>query len=368
MPTPFVDNYQNENGYPVDAEVLTALVQEAGLNRTGLIYEKVFKPINTNGLCEVMGIDYKATFDTAGVETFKDKNALLTGSDNSMTCTSEIKEIEAPKFSRRHYPVKYYANKIPMTECCLNMCGMGQDEYKRLVDDLKLNQLVDTYLINREKAGIDLLTGGGVGAWNAGWADGDAADLLDCGTDTDIEGVAFDFKAAFANGACDKTADVQTFFQNIQTADMKCSGRRNKVIMDKKALWAFRRNEALRGSGCQVPASVAMEIIMAEFDVDEIIIADSYSNVAAAGVSADLQKVWGKGFMLFFQRDDIVSSLEDARTKQNFAVDLKKYDQYLRVIRQEEFGENGIEWLSHHYSYTPEIHNLKAGTLIHNIF
>jgi len=100
-----------------------------------------------------------------------------------------------------------------------------------------------------------------------------------------------------------------------------------------------------------------------------VIIADAYSNVAAGpGVAADLQKIWGKGFIMLFQRDDRLSNIEDPRSRQNFAIDLRKYEQYVRVIQDDKYGENGVEWLQHHYSYTPEIHNLKAATLLYNVF
>lgn len=365
----YQDRYQNENGYSIDPELLTALIQDGGLNRRGLVYESIFKPINTNGACEVMGIDFTETADTAGDDTFSGKYDLMRESDNDMTCYSEPKELESPKFSRKHYEVKWYANRKALTECCLSMCGMSMQEVENLVQDLKLNHLVDTYLINREVAGKNLLLGQDLATpstssvWTAGWENGTFADLADCDNDTTAEGKAYDMGGVI----CDKDFDIQTVIQNLQS-NFKETGPRNKMVLDRKALWALRRNLSLRGQGSQVPASISEDIIKSEFGIDEIVVADTFVNASTVGTARDLQKIWGKGFILMFQNDESITDIEDPRTRNNFAVDLKKYEQYIRTFNIPEAGENGVDYISHHYSYSPVIHNIKAGTLLYNAF
>lgn len=256
-----------------------------------------------------------------------------------------------------------------MTSCCLQMCGIGSNELERMVRKSKFDALITNFLLKRERAGVDLLLGNDGATppvWNAGWENGDATTLDSCDVEIDVEGVAFDMSVA--GSICDKDFDIQTLIQNLQS-DFTYTGPRTTMVLDRKALWALRRNNTLKGTGCVVPASTTSDIIMSEFGVSEIVVADAKFNAAALGVTPDLKKIWGKGFILLFQKGTaMVEDLQDGRTIMNFAVDLKKYDPYFRTFVKEEAGENGVEYLAYHYSYTPYIHNLEAGTLLYNVY
>lgn len=357
---------QNEHGYDIDPVLLGALAKAYVLKKSGLVYERIFSPVNTNGACDVAGFDFTVSVDTNGDETHRSMvDALQKNNDVPATCYSEADEVDAPNWAKRLFHAEEYREKILLTECCAHMCGVSDADYMSMIENSKLSTLLNRYLISREIKGIDLITGGGVGAWNAGWEDGDLAVLMDC---TDMsespEGKAYDLTG---QDICDPEAfDLLTLSENVQAKRLEV-GAANYVAMNKLALNAFKRNDSFKGKGCVLDPRTPLDSLKAQMGVQEIYIADAIYNTAAFGMPRVMAPIWGAGFVLFYQRMDGLQSMTQPELMANFAVDLKIFNEYFRTFREDEKGRDGVEWLQFNYSYTPAISNIKAGTLFHGL-
>lgn len=53
MPDPVINQYQNEEGYPLDPELLTGLARTYQAQDRGFVYDKIFLPINTQAFARL---------------------------------------------------------------------------------------------------------------------------------------------------------------------------------------------------------------------------------------------------------------------------------------------------------------------------
>lgn len=357
---------QNENGYDIDPVLLGALAKAYVLKKSGLVYERIFTPVNTGGACDVAGFDFTKSLDTTGTET---NNSMVDGLRKSdgvpATCYSEAGEVNAPNFAKRLFSAEEFREKILLTECCASMCGVSDQDYMNMIQNSKLGTLINRHLITRELAGVDLVTGQTGGVWNAGWEDGNLATLINCFDMSELaEGKAYDMTG---QDLCDPAAfDLLQLVMNVQAKRIE-TGAANYAVMNKLMLNAFLRNDSFKGKGCVLAPLTAIDTLKAMLGVQEIYIADAVYNTAGFGVPRTLEPIWGAGFILMYQRVDGIMSMTQPELQANFAVDLKIFDEYFRTFVEEEKGRDGVEWLQYNYSYTPAITNIKAGTLLYNV-
>ena len=349
----------NESGFPIDPVVIEGLAidyTESVLRRESFVHSCLSPEVNTNGDCKLKIIDFRKTFDEAGAETHRSPVDALQASDNTMTCYSNVKEVEAPSFHYSLLEVKWHANKINMTDCCLSSCGISN--YENLVRDLKLDTLVNKYLVNKELAQVDAIA-------TAPWVAATEADFMAC-----TAGIALPSngkKITMTTSFCDRTFEVDKFIENVHAGNLY--GRYNVAVISRKAYQALKRNDYMRGiGGCVVPPQATEDNIKAILGVDKICIADAAYNAGGVfGSSAlGLDKFWNEGWILLAMQSNVTSS-EDARNLGNFSVNYQKYSPYFRSYRNDEAGENGIDWLSHHYSVN-YCTNVDAGVLIEGVF
>ena len=255
----------------VDIPSVEAVVTHGALNREGLISDALFPKLKVAN-CTVGYLDW-------------DKAKELTGTDDTLTCTGDVKQIDTEGMEVKYLDIKPKGNSVPISECCIGVCGI--DNLEAIVEQAKMVTLMDNLLINKERRAIALATDESKYTNNVALVPGESGAVN--------EGGVYHISVANFN---DKTFDLLKYFQPIQENNYM-TGIRNVAVMTRNKFNTLLRNQSFIGSGCAVPATTNESVIASLLKVDKIIIADAgFNNSVTPGV-VTMQGMWPDKYILF---------------------------------------------------------------------
>src|SRR5690606_10138110 len=121
---------------------LSAIVQEVGLKRSGLVADCIFPPVQTG--CKFSYIDWEA--ELKGLKSINDH----------VTCKTDAHEVDSEAFQMVDASTRDRALTQVLDECCVDICGMNDVQQK--IEAGKTRQLTNKLLIGREERAIALAT------------------------------------------------------------------------------------------------------------------------------------------------------------------------------------------------------------------
>lgn len=312
---------------------LTAIIQEASLNRSGLVSDALFPLVQTP--CMFKYIDWTGA-------------ATIEAVDDAVGCNTDVHEIDPELFDYKNGSVEDHALQQPMTDCCLESCDNNFDIASKLAEG-KTEQLMNRLLINKEKRAIalaldltkytdnDALAPGAVGAVNEGGR----------------------YNLTKANLA-DPNFALLKYFQPIQTNNF-ITGKRTVAIMSQNTLDKFTSHPNFLGAGCIVDAVTTKEKVASLLGVREIVVADAGFN-NGYGSNVQMQTFWPDDKILFVASHKFLTSQD---TKVAFGIGA--YNKGWRVnhyVKAEKGPDSGVEMQKQAHDETPIVLTYKAATLI----
>lgn len=269
------------SNYP-SRPALTAIVQQATLNRKGLVADCLFPMVMTD--CKFSYVDW-----TSELLSLK-----LT--DDNVTCKSDVHEVEASPYVLIDKSLSLHALSQVLTECCVSICGDNQAENK--IEAGKTRQLMNKLLIGREKRAIDL-------ALDASKYTAQAAELP-VATVAGTDGRSYTLSNVnFTN----PNYALRSYFAGIQS-NLKRSGQRNIMVTDLATLNGILGHPSFIGAGCVVDPITTPEKAAALLGVNKICIADASYN-DGLGSTPTMTKLWPAGVILFVTAYDFITSQDE---------------------------------------------------------
>lgn len=269
------------SAYP-SRPALSSIVQQAGLNRSGLVADCLFPPVKT--ACKFSYVDWTNELLALKIE------------DESVGCSTDVHEIDTEAYSLVDSSVTPRALSQVLDECCTNICG--DDSFQNKIEQGKTRQLMNKLLISREKRAIDLAL------LDSGYTLGASSGAgLPVAEPTGTDGKRFTL--AYANWTS-PTYALRSYFAGIQS-NRKVSPQANVLVTDLATLNVILGHPSFIGAGCVVDPITTPEKAAAILGVSKICIANaSYHD--GVGTTPNMTKLWPAGVMLFVSSYEFVTS------------------------------------------------------------
>jgi len=332
----------SQSNYPSRAKLLD-VIQEAGMNREGLVADCVLPEVRTQtNMFE--WIDFATTSDNNGrFDNLRELNDVV-------GCTSEVKEIDPSSFDYKQGKVTDKAQKMALKDCHQSACTPdGRLPFD--VDAAKSEELVDRLLLTRELRVIKQVLD------ETKYTTQAVADIED-----DAEGAIVDFSGSFGSDAVNHL----NFFRALQRNNFS-TGMRNVVVMSQYAFDRLVEHPSFKPGGCAIPPLAQESTIAGYLGVQKICIADTAINKAAAGADFSLGRIWAgltddnDDYMLFTK--SIKMATPDA-VKRGFGFSAYKDGFGNRVYFDPKKGKDGTDMQVVHHDFTEVIADIKAATLV----
>lgn len=311
---------------------LSAIVQQAGLNRSGLVADCLFPQVKTD--CKFSYVDWT------------DELLALKPADDSLTCTSDIHEVDTVPFTLVDKSVKLHGLSQVLEECCVSICGDNGVQAK--IEAGKTRQLLNKLLIAREQRAINLATA------DANYVSAGAT--LPAAEAGGVDGKRFTLTTAnFTNPAY----ALRSYFQGIQTNNIY--GQKNVMVTDLATLNGILGHPSFIGAGCVVDPITTPEKAAAILGVEKICIADASYN-DGIGATPTMTKLWPAGVILFVRSYEFVTSQDPT-----FSFGITAYDQGLKQftwLDVEKGGGAGALMQKQSHDFTEVVLSYKAATKV----
>lgn len=316
---------------------MTAIVQQASLNRKGLVADCIFPPVKTP--CRFDYIDWTNAANITLVE-------------DAVGCKSDVREIDPEAFVIISSKVEDHALQQSMGDCCVQACG-DDAVFAAKKEQGKTIQLMNRLLINRERAAIALATD--ETKYTANGTSGSPV-LPGAATAVNEGGLFYLSKTNLA----DANYALLKWFMPIQTNNFM-TGRRTKAIMSQATLNQLLVHPNFLGAGCIVEPKTTLDKVASLLGVDEICIGGAAFN-NGVGSTVSMQALWPNDYILFTASYEFLTSDE-----QQVAFGISAYDKGFRVnnyIKEEKGPDAGVEMQKMAHDYTPVVLSYKAATLV----
>ena len=274
---------------------LSAIVQQGTLNRKGLVADCLFPMVKTG--CKFSYIDWT------------DELLALKVADDSVTCKSDVHEIDAVPYVLIDKSVVPHALSQVLTECCVTVCG---EDFSNKIEQGKTRQLMNKLLLGREQRAIALATA------DANYTSAGAE--LPAASATGADGKRYTLSNANWINA---NYNLRSYFAGIQS-NLKRSGQRTVMVTDLATLNGILGHPSFIGSGCAVDPITTPDKAAALLGVNKICIADaSYHD--GLGTTPNMTKLWPAGVIIFATSYEFITSQDET-----LAFGITAYDQGLQ--------------------------------------
>ena len=313
---------------------LSAIVQQATLNRAGLVADCIFPQVKTD--CKFSYIDWS-----------QEVNGLKLISD-AVGCKTNVHEVDSTPFILVDKSLADHALAQALGECCVNVCG-DDGAYNSKIEAGKTRQLMNKLLIQREKRAITLATTLGNYV--------DQGVKLPTDPTAAVEGGRFNITQANVN---DPNFKLLRWFLGIQE-NLKTGGNRNVMITDRATLNAILAHPNFIGSGCAVDPMTTADNVAAILGLSKICIADATYNDGLEAVP-NMVKLWPAGYILFTTSYDFVTAQDET-----FAFGISAYNRGMQQYNWEEKSKgptSGVVMQKISHDLTEVVLSYKAATLV----
>lgn len=311
---------------------LSAIVQQASLNRKGLVADCLFPLVKTG--CKFSYIDWSQ--ELLGLKI----------TDDSVGCKTDVKEVDAKPYILVDDSVVPHALSQVLTECCVTVCG---EDLSNKIEQGKTRQLLNKLLIGREKRAIDLAVLSS--AYTAQTTE------LPAVTATGADGKSYTLSNAnFIN----PNFNLRQYFAGVQN-NRKRSGAVNVMITDRATLDGILSHPSFIGSGCVVDPITTPEKAAALLGVEKICIADASYN-DGLGSTLTMTKLWPAGVVIFATSYEFVTSQDEV-----MAFGITAYDKGLQQytwIDQSKGPDQGVLMQKISHDFTEIVLSYFAATKI----
>lgn len=312
---------------------LSAIVQQATLNRKGLVADCIFPMVKT--ACKFSYIDWS------------DELLGLKVADDSVTCKSDVHEINAIPYKLIDKSLASHALSQVLDECCVTVCG--DDQFQNKIEQGKTRQLLNKLLIGREKRAIDLALLSS--AYTAQTTE------LPAVTAAGTDGKSYTLtNANFVN----PNYALRSYFAGVQS-NLKRSGQRNVMVTDLATLNGILGHPSFIGAGCVVDPITTPEKAAAILGVQKICIADASYN-DGLGATPTMTKLWPAGVILFVTSYELVTPLDET-----LSFGITAYDQGLKQytwIDEKKGPGQGVLMQKQSHDFTEIVLSYAAATKI----
>lgn len=274
---------------------LSAITQEMSLNRSGLVADAIFPPVQTAE--KFSYIDWTAEL--------KDLKSV----QDHVTCKSDANEIDTGALELKHGATHDRALIQTLDECKVVICGVESLDTK--IAAKKTQSLTNKLLIGREERAIALATDVSKYTDNTTKAPYDEGAVIDGGLFTIDEE---DYN--------DPAFDLRKYFSAIN--ENALFGYRNVLVASLADINHLLTHPKFLGAGCIVDPKTTVEKVANLMGLSKIVVADAIYN-DGIGDTVSLKKLWPKGTLLFLSSADFITS-EDPQ----FAFGITAYSQMLQ--------------------------------------
>ena len=318
----------------VEIPSVEAIITHGALKREGMIADVLFPKVKVSA-SPVGYLDW-------------DKAKELTGTDDTLTCTGDVKQIDTEGMEVKYLDIKPKGNSVSISECNINICG--QENLEEVIEQAKMVTLMDNLLINKEKRAIALATDESKYTDNTTKVPGEAGAVN--------EGGVYHITPTNFN---DKTFDLLKWLQPIQENNYM-TGKRNIAVMTRNVFNTLLRNQSFIGSGCAVPATTTESVIASLLGVEKIVIADAGFNNAVTPGTVNMQGFWPEKYILFASVKTLTFS--QAATPTFGATPYKNGFQTIFWIDPKKGEGKGAVYGKTTHDETEQVVTYKAATLV----
>lgn len=317
--------------FPSNA-ILSSIVQEVALKRSGLVADCIFPQVKVPA-CEFSVIDWEKSLEA------------LKPVDSSVTCKSDVKQVDAEPFELKQHKIKEHSLSQSLDECCVQICG--ENVYPINIVGAKTTQLTNRHLINREIETVQIAT--------------DVSKYTDRAGNqpeaTNSEGAKYDLALA---SIFDANFDLLRYFQGIQQ-DNYITGNRNTMVISQKVLNGMLRHPTFRDIGCIGPQMTTLDGIASLLGLAKVCVADSAYNTGLAA-SVAMTPFWNPNLILFTASYELLTSTDAVRSF-GVSANMKGFRQYTNVDWSKG-PDSGVTMQKISHDFTPIVLDYKAATLV----
>lgn len=317
---------------------LSAIVQQASLNRKGLVADCIFPPVKTP--CNFEYIDWS---NMANIKVVED----------AIGCKTDVREVDPEAFTLTQAKVVDKALAQSMGDCCVTACGDDQ-AYAARKEAGKTLQLMNRLLINRERAAIALALDESKYTEN-----GTSGSPVNPGESGAVnEGGLYYLTNA---NLIDANFALLKYFLPIQTNN-PYTGRRTVAVMTQNTLNKLLTHPNFLGAGCITDAITTADKVATYLGVNKICVADAQFNNGVAVDAVSMQQMFPDNYILFTASYEFMTSDE-----QQVAFGISAFDKGFRVnqwIKEEKGPDAGVEMQKIAHDLTPIVLSYKAATLV----
>lgn len=311
--------------------LLSAIVQRAGLKRSGLVADCIFPQVRVPS-CEFSYIDWIAA---AGE---------LKPANTNLGCKTDVHEVDTGPYVLEQNKLKFQGLSQSLSECCLSLCGKSDEEVVDMVTMQKTLQLQNKLFIGRELDAIALATD-----------EAQYTAITNPETES-AEGAIYEITPTNFN---DPNYDLLKDFQNLQ-ANNYLTGRRTVAVMSRNKLNALLRHPDFKESGCLVPAISTEAAVASLLGVDRICVADAGYNNGFATVN--MAPLWPDEYILLTASYQFITS-EDEQRAFGISAFQRGFRQF-NWIKAEKGPDAGVLMQKITHDLTPIVLDYKSATLI----
>lgn len=264
--------------YPNSAK-LSAIVQQIGLKRSGLVADCIFPLVKTD--CLFSYIDWSADINAARLV------------DDYLGCKTRVHEVDSEPYVLTSKKLSDWGLSQVLSECCVSICG---DDQSGKIEIGKTRQLTNKLLVAREKRAVTLAT------TVTNYTDMSTA-LPSAGG---VDGGRFLLSAA---NFADPNYALLAYFQGVQTGSAR-GIKKNIAVMDQATLNGLLSHPNFIGAGYQPVPLTTQQQVANLLGVDKICLADAAYN-DSLGATPNLGKFWPAGFILFTSSYEFVTSADE---------------------------------------------------------
>lgn len=311
---------------------LSAITLEATLNRSGLVADCIFPPVQTE--CKFSYIDW--------TEELKELKSI----QDHVTCKSDANELDLGNLKIVDASTKDRALSQVLDECCVVICG--DDSMSSKIEAGKTRQLTNKLLIGREERAIAMAT--------------DTTKYSDQGfdlpgaEDSDVDGGYFKITPTNFN---DVNYNLLKWFQGIN--ENAQFGKRNVMVTDQATLNAMLANQSFIGRGCFTNPTTTADQLAALLGLEKICIADARYN-DGLGEQVTMKKLWPANTILFTSSHEFVTSQD-----QQFSFGITAFTQPIQQftwLDPKKGKGNGALMQKIGHDLTEVVLSYKAATLV----
>lgn len=327
------------------------IIQEAGLNRGGMVAECLYPDVETG--CKFEWIDWKSTENKDG----RLDNLRLV--NDTVGCYSEPKGIDPSSFEYKQGKVADHGLSMPLKECCASACTPdGKLPFK--IDAAKSEELVDLLLLGREIRAIQKAT--------------KVADYTNLATLQALPGngslTNIGMMEKFSEGAYVDFAgtlflpgtDAFSILRSVQLNNFE-TGARNKAIMSKATAYKLMEHPSFKDGGCVVGVLTPMARLADLLEVSEICIAETSYNTASPGADFNLARIWDlNGEFIMFVRSFGLATPDSMKRVYGFSAYEKGFRN--RTYFDDKMGVDGGDVQVVGHDFTETLADIKCATLV----